>query len=867
MKKLYFLALLFAATLAQSQIVTIPDPFFKADLLTQFDTNQDGQIQVSEALSPQTLWIGNMDIVDLTGIQAFTNLTSLNIESLQINALNLNALTNLTQLSVSSTEISSLTITALTNLESLTINHNDNLMSLDISPLTNLETVRSMGGNLNALDLSTLPNLGTLQLDSNNITQLNFHPQANLFSLQCMDNPITALDLAQHTNLYYLNVASTGLTALNVSALTNLINLEISYSGITSINLSSQSQLETLGIAGTPMTSINLNSNTALKYLTANDSNFTTLDLSQQAALLQLTYGGDSFASLDLSPLNNLSSLWVIGSPQTTLDFSSLANLTSLTIQDCAIETISVSNNPALMYFSSISNPNLTYVDLKTGHSPSVAFQECPVIEYVCADEENIFQISQYFDPNNGVGASNNSNAQVNSYCSFTPGGLHNTISGTMKYDFDSDGCSAGDTAYAFFKVKIADGANQGIVFANEQGHYTAYAGTGTFTITPEIENPDYFVITPPNATVNFANSNSNNQTQNFCLLPNGVHPDVEISVISGNAIAGFYVNHALIIKNKGNQVMSGFVSFDYDDSVLNLTTANPTVLTNQNGMLSWAYDNLQPFETRIISIVFDLNSPMETPAVYIGDQLEYSADISPETNDLTPLDNHFKFTQTVVGSFDPNDKQCSEGSAVAPNKIGDYLHYVINFENTGNFPAQNVVVADVIDPTKFDINTLQIVHTSHPMTARISGDKAEFVFEDIQLQAQEHGHIAFKVKTKNTLTVGTTVTNIANIFFDYNFPIETNSANTTFQALSSDDFKQDNSIVVSPNPVSDVLHVKANSEIKSIQVYDIQGRLVMTQLPSMTETVVEMKQSNSGIYFVKVVSGEGMSVQKIVKR
>ncbi|RZJ64179.1 MAG: T9SS type A sorting domain-containing protein, partial [Flavobacterium sp.] len=149
----------------------------------------------------------------------------------------------------------------------------------------------------------------------------------------------------------------------------------------------------------------------------------------------------------------------------------------------------------------------------------------------------------------------------------------------------------------------------------------------------------------------------------------------------------------------------------------------------------------------------------------------------------------------------------------------------------------------------------------------RITGNKVEFILPNINLGVNERGNVTFKIKTKNTLTVGATVTNIANIFFDYNFPIETNPANTTFQQLSVSEFDRDNSIVVSPNPVSDVLHVKANSEIKSIQVYDIHGRLVMTQLPSMMETVIEMKQNNSGIYFVRVVSGEGMSVQKVMKQ
>jgi uncharacterized repeat protein (TIGR01451 family) len=62
---------------------------------------------------------------------------------------------------------------------------------------------------------------------------------------------------------------------------------------------------------------------------------------------------------------------------------------------------------------------------------------------------------------------------------------------------------------------------------------------------------------------------------------------------------------------------------------------------------------------------------------------------------------------QTVVGSFDPNDKTCLEGEIVSPELIGKNVHYLIRFENTGTANAENIVVTDYIDTTVFDINTL----------------------------------------------------------------------------------------------------------------------------------------------------------------
>ena len=78
-------------------------------------------------------------------------------------------------------------------------------------------------------------------------------------------------------------------------------------------------------------------------------------------------------------------------------------------------------------------------------------------------------------------------------------------------------------------------------------------------------------------------------------------------------------------------------------------------------------------------------------------------------------------------------------------------------------------------------------------------------------------------------------VTKKGNIFFDYNFPIETNLATTLFQDLVVDQHAIDASISIYPNPTKEVVNVKADSEIRSIIIYDVQDRLLMTQLSSQS--------------------------------
>jgi hypothetical protein len=188
------------------------------------------------------------------------------------------------------------------------------------------------------------------------------------------------------------------------------------------------------------------------------------------------------------------------------------------------------------------------------------------------------------------------------------------------------------------------------------------------------------------------------------------------------------------------------------------------------------------PFESRSINVEMYINPPTDpTNPINIGDILQFTASILPTASDETPADNLFQFNQTVIGSYDPNDITCLEGDVVGLNYIGEYLHYVINFENTGTAEAENVIVKVEINPNDFDINSLRILDSSHEATIRITNNKLEVIFQGIMLDSGGHGNILLKMATNPGLQVNDFVESKANIYFDYNFPILTNDATTTF--------------------------------------------------------------------------------------
>ncbi|WP_298221558.1 T9SS type A sorting domain-containing protein [Flavobacterium sp.] len=493
-------------------------------------------------------------------------------------------------------------------------------------------------------------------------------------------------------------------------------------------------------------------------------------------------------------------------------------------------------------------------------------FDGCNNLNYICVDDDE-FQSIQNIIQNDNL-----SNVQVNTYCSFVPGGNYNTITGTLTLDNDNNGCDVNDYHFPNSKIKIGDvSALFGATFTSSTGNYNFYTQTGDFQITPEFENP-YFTVSPPSATITFADANNNVQTQNFCISPIGVHNDIEVSILPiRQARPGFDAHYQLVYKNKGNQTLSGNVNVAFDDTVLDFVSSNPTLTNQTPNNLNWNYSNLLPFESRTINFTLNVNSPIETPAVNIGDILNFAASIDPIVGDETVADNTFPLLQTVVGSFDPNDKTCLEGNAITPEMVGGYLHYLIRFQNSGTAAAENIVVKDVIDATKFDISSLQLTSSSHPQVTKITGNKVEFQFGNINLPAEindepgSHGYVAFKIKTKGNLVIGNSVANKADIYFDYNFPIETNTATSTVALLGLNTF-ENTSVNVTPNPTKNIVHITSKGNITSVQLFDVQGRILETLTANAEQLDFDLSQKTTGVYFVKIITEKGTKTEKIIK-
>lgn len=707
-----------------------------------------------------------------------------------------------------------------------------------------------------------------LNVSNSNISDLTgIEAFINLELLDCENNVLSSVDINLNTFLRYLSVNQNQLSHLNVSQNTQLEQLHSDNNQLTSLDVSQNVQLEELYCESNQLTSLDVSQNIELKSYFCNFNQLSAIDVSQNVNLRELQVINNLLTSIDISNNVLLSSLVCSSNFIETLDFTQNLVLFEVTCNNNLLTSLDFGNNP-LMSSLSCDNNRLEYLNLKNGIDVWLAneFNGNPDLRYICVSDTG-FQAELILEAINSYGYTN---CHVNSYCSFTPGGEFYEIEGQVKLDINGNGCDALDINLPYFVLGITDGTTSGSVIANSFGNYKIPVPSGSYTITSNLENPTYFTISPENFTVDFP-SQTSPFTQNFCVAADGFHSDVEVILVPISAARpGFDVHYKIIYRNKGTQVENGTVSLIFDDTVLDYVSSSPVYNSLNTNTYVWNFTNLLPFEIRVMDIVFNVNGPTETPAVNIEDLLTYTTSIATLNTDESVEDNSFTLIQTVVGSYDPNDKTCLEGEIIEPSMIGKYVHYMIRFENTGTYPAQNIVVKDMIDITKFDISTLIPLESSHDFYTKINDNKVEFIFENINLDfndATNDGYVIFKIKTLPTLNIGDTFSNEANIYFDYNFPITTNNYVTTIQTLSNPNFEFENEFRLFPNPVGETLNVQSKNdmEIKSLEIYNVIGQLVIAVPNPMDK--IDVSSLESGTYFVKVNTERGSANTKVIKK
>ena len=270
------------------------------------------------------------DILTSLNVSGLDKLNYINIKNCPLTSLDLTGLTSLTTLYVGETELTSLELSHLTNLSSLECT-NCKLQSLNVSGLTNLTWLICANTQVESLDLRGLTKLNFLQCTDNRLTSLDLTDQKEcLTTLRCYGNNLGSLELSGLTQLQDLYCYNIGAASLTLSDLPALTELNCGENQLTSLSLSDLPKLATLRCNKNRLTSLSLSNLPALIYLSCIDNQLTSLDVSNLTALTRLYCYNNQLTTLSVGDINTLKFVECHQNQLSQINLANMANLSNL---------------------------------------------------------------------------------------------------------------------------------------------------------------------------------------------------------------------------------------------------------------------------------------------------------------------------------------------------------------------------------------------------------------------------------------------------------------------------------------------------------------------------------------------------------
>ncbi len=210
-----------------SQTVSIPDTSFLYALIAEgVDSDSDSLISNTEAEAIDSLSIPSHNISDLTGIEAFVNLITLDCSYNSLTSVDISNNIALTDLDLGFNELSSIDVSNNTALTDLDLTFNE-LSTIDLSNNTALTHLDLGYNELSTIDVSNNTLLWWFTCYNNNLTSLDISFNPALAGLYLKDNLLSSLDVSSNTALQYLRIGRNQFTRLDLTNNTSLKAISI----------------------------------------------------------------------------------------------------------------------------------------------------------------------------------------------------------------------------------------------------------------------------------------------------------------------------------------------------------------------------------------------------------------------------------------------------------------------------------------------------------------------------------------------------------------------------------------------------------------------------------------------------------------
>ncbi len=346
--------------------LTFPDDAFRTWVLTHLSVSgskAEGYTMTGAQMDDVTaIDCSNLGIQDLTGIEYFMELTTLNCSGNELTELNINSNRKLTTL------------------------------HCDHNPLKKLSSYNCK--TLEVLDCSYT-----------DLTVIDMKSQVKLRELYCHHNPKLYNLTGLPETIYCLDCSFTGANHIWVKENAALVSLDCSNSSVYSLNLYAQPHLVSLNCSNNQLQKLDINQYPALEVLDCSGNSLPNLDVSQNPALRSLTCGGQTATAQSI--IHNANG-YSINMAKLAGDLSRVTILTEGADYDPTTGKLCFAFRPdSFQYLFAVGEQQMDvtvpiyqtleqYLEINEANFPDEAFRQY-LIQYQSNSGDDV--VGRYFDP------------------------------------------------------------------------------------------------------------------------------------------------------------------------------------------------------------------------------------------------------------------------------------------------------------------------------------------------------------------------------------------------------------------------------------------------------------------------------------
>jgi len=445
-------------------------------------------------------------------------------------------------------------------------------------------------------------------------------------------------------------------------------------------------------------------------------------------------------------------------------------------------------------------------------------------------------------------------------------------VPGRVYWDENSN-CVKEPTEMMIPHVRIDIQPGNGIAWTNQNGEFGIALEPGNYTFSHSPENPWYLTnMCEPNGVPVTVVEDSNAVDVFFgdSIVPIS---DLSATIVT-NAINACFFNHEYVtVCNNGTIPATDVLVNVQLPSFLGSTNGSFTATSDSTWTATIPY--LGPGECRY----YHFWGTAICDTSMIGQVACMSVDVSNGQEDIDLSNNQMYFCDSVGVSYDPNDiRVLSQHQAEGWRHQefiddDDEMTYMVRFQNSGTGPAYNVIVHNPLSE-HLDHQSIELIAASHDYYAQMVDGELRVHFLGIALPDSasdpvgSQGYFLYKIKQPYGNPMGTVIENQAEIYFDFNAPVATNTTENEIQLITGVEDVRIGDISLFPNPTTAELFL-SNSDprnaINAVQVLDTQGRTLLSEAGSGI-TKLEMRQLSSGIYLIRIDTEKGTLVKRVVR-